>query len=181
MIRVVFPARHRASSGVEIAGVVELLGVVSSEGCANGAAVEEPGLQHDGVVPGVAVNARGVPRVWRVIAHLGNTENTHLTRLHLPAALAPDVSVWVGSAGQLKPGPALVFVFSAGDPVRNPSSPGLVARGRELEKTLHLAGVSKIGQLVVEVWTMPVPPREEIRRRERRTNWYLTLWRPRTG
>ena len=166
---------------MEVAGVVELLGVVPSEGFTKGATVEEPGLQYDGVVPVVAPNTRGVSRVWLVLTDLGNTEDTHLTNLHLPAALAPDVSLWVGPARQLKPGPALVFVLSPRDPVGNRPSQGLVASGHEIQVALHLAGVGKRRQLVYQVWTVPGPSEEKVRRREGgRINGYLTLWTPRT-
>ena len=176
MVGVVFPPRHGTPSRVEAAGVVELLGEVPSEGLANWTGVEEPGLQHDGVVPGVAGDTSGVPRVRGVLADLGNTLNTQLTGLHLAAALTPDVSHWVGFVRQLKARAALVFKLSARDPVRNPSSPRVVARVLELQKTLYLAGVSKLWQLVVEVWTMPVPPGDKVRRTE---GWayYLTLWK----
>ena len=159
MVAVVFPPGDGAASSVEAAGVVELLGVVPSEGLTHRAGVEEPGLQHDGgAVPGVAGNAGGVPRVWSFLAHLGNTLLSYLTGLHLPAALAPDIFNWVGFVLQLKPRATLVFKLSPRDPVRNPSSPGVVARVLELQESLDPAGVSKLWQLVQEVGTVPVPP-----------------------
>ena len=176
MVRVVFPPGHNAVSVVESAGVVELLGVVSTEGFTEGARVEEPGLQHDGVVPGVAVDTCGLPRVRTLVTDLGNTENAHLTRLHLPTALAPDVSVRVGPAGQLKPGPTAVFELRARDPVDNRPSNGLVARGPELEVALHLTGVRKLWQLVVQVWAVSVPSEDKIRRWIKRINCYLTYF-----
>ena len=79
MVGVVSPPGHVAPSRVEAAGVVELLGQVPSKGLTEGTGVEEPGVQDDGeAVPGVAADARGVPRVGLVLAHLGNTLDTQL-------------------------------------------------------------------------------------------------------
>ena len=159
MVGVVFPPRDGAPSRVEAAGVVELLGEVPSEGLANRTGVEEPGRQQDGgAVPGVAGDTSGVPRVRLFLADLGHTLDTQLTGLHLAAALAPDVSHRVGFVRQLKARAALVLELSARDPVRNTPSPRVVARSLELQKTIHLAGVNKLWQVVVEVGTVAIPP-----------------------
>ena len=106
----------------------------------------------------MALNTSRVPRVWRVLTHLGNTENTQLTGVHLPAALTADVSDWVGFVRQLKTRAALVFKLSPRDPVGKSSSPGVVSRVLELQETLDLANVSKLWQLVQQVRTVAVPP-----------------------
>ena len=89
---------------------------------------------------------------------LTDTVLSDLRRVHLPAALTPDVPDGVGPVWQLKAGATLVFILRARDLVAHPASPGVIASVLHVQPALHLVCVGELGQIIVHVLTVTGPP-----------------------